>query len=158
MQHGTEPADAGAFAREQQVATQASDAWQLKLVMLLQRNVSRFETTTKISNDSAKSFARAISQCLGLMELVISGNDPGFLKGFAEGLGTCPTLEHLDLSSNNIQDTEIDSLLQVIQQCPKLVRLTLLDNAVGSEGQEKLREYLNHGDRGQQLQLVLHRS
>lgn len=152
MQHVTETASG------QQNPTKASDAWHVNSVMFFQGNLEKFQTETKLSNPSAKLFAGEISQCSGLTELKISGNDPGFVQSFASGLGKCPTLKRLDLSANNIGDADIASLLLVIKNCPKLVSLTLLDNQLGPEALKTLQKGLKDTERGQSLQLKLHRT
>lgn len=142
MQNVTEMADVGASASEQQLTREASDAWQITSVIAHQGYVTEFATETKMTNGKAGYFAGEISKCPGLKNLSISGNDPGFLREFAEGLGVCPELEFLDLSKNNIGVSDIHSLLRVIQQCPNLARLTLLDNPVGPEAFETLQKRL----------------
>lgn len=155
MQNVTEAADVGAPAREDQ---QALDTLQFESLIEHRSHLTFFASEIKMSNRKARDFAAEISKCPVLEDLSISQKDLGFLSEFAEGLGVCPELKYLDLSKNNIEDKDVNSLLRVIQQCPKLDRLTLLDNAVGPEGLKKLQEHLKHGARGQQLHLELHRS
>jgi Leucine-rich repeat (LRR) protein len=155
MQHVTETADAEAPPSEKQ---QALDDWHVDAAKKFKDNLSEFETTSKISNRSAERFAHVISKCPKLKKLSISGNDSEFLRRFASGLGKCPELERLDLSKNNFKDPDVDSLWQVIEQCPKLVSLTLLDNAIGPEAFETLQKRLKDSHRGQTLQVEVHRS
>jgi hypothetical protein len=144
MENDTETVDVGAPVSEQQLATEASDTFQFKCLIAHQDYVRVFATKTKMTNRKARDFAGEISKCPVLEDLSISGNDRGFLREFAGGLGVCPELKHLDLSKNNIEDNDMDSLWQVIQKCPKLARLTLLDNAVAPEALETRLRQVGH--------------
>ena len=155
MEHVTETADAGASAGEQPGTTDEKDSWHLQTLEEFRTNIFKFETESKISKDCAALVAGAISRCPKLTEVKICGNDGGFMQSFASGLGECQKLERLDLSANNIGDADIDSLLLVIENCPKLVSLTLLDNQLGSGGLEKLQQGLEDAKRGHTLQLEL---
>lgn len=155
MQNVTETADVGAPAREDQ---EALDALQFQYLIAHQRYLDVFVTETTMSNGKARDFAAEISKCPRLKDLSISGNDREFLPEFAEGLGVCPELISLDLSKNNIEDKDVESLWQVIQKCPKLVLLKLFDNPVGPEAVEKLEQLLSDAHRGQTLKVELHRS
>lgn len=141
MQNVTETADVGAPARDDQ---EALDALQFQYLIAHQGNLDVFVTETTMSNGKARDFAGEISKCPVLEDLSISANDRGFLREFAGGLGVCPELKHLDLSKNNIEDNDMDSLWQVIQKCPKLARLTLLDNAVAPEALETRLRQVGH--------------
>lgn len=156
MQHVTETADAGAPTGEQPDTTDEKDRWHLNTLQKFRFNIYKFETESNISNDCAALVAGAISRCSKLTEVKICGNDTEFMQSFASGLDKCLHLERLDLSSNNIGDEDIDSLLKVIERCPNLVSLTLLNNKVGPDGEEKLRNGLKAAERQHTLKLELH--
>jgi hypothetical protein len=141
MQNVTEAEDVGAPAREDQ---QALDTFQFDSLIAHRSHLQVFKSETMMSNHKAGDFAAEISKCPVLKDLSISQKDRGFLSEFAEGLGVCPELKYLDLSKNQIEDKDVDSLLRVIQQCPKLVRLTLLDNAVRPEALETHLRQVGH--------------
>lgn len=141
MQNVTETVDVGAPAREDQ---QALDTLQFESLIEHRSHLEVFKSEIMMSNRKARDFAAEISKCPVLKDLSISQKDRGFLSEFAEGLGVCPELKYLDLSKNNIEYEDVNSLLRVIQQCPKLVRLTLLDNAVRPEALETRLRQVGH--------------
>ena len=55
-----------------------------------------------------------------------------------QALGQCPSLAHLDLSYNDIDDEGAGRLAAALGQCPSLAHLNLGSNDIGAEGAERL--------------------
>ena len=88
-------------------------------------------------NEDSVGLARTLATSPGLVNLNLSGNLLGDLKGylrpFGRGLGANKTLTQLDVSNNNLMPDGIKIVCNALRTCTALTRLDVSYNSPGRE-------------------------